>query len=635
MLKRSTPGFTVDSLVNRIRAGARRKIAGVHLSGDYSEQAEKPLPSENAFESISVAGIELQPVFRPHADDHYEVGDLLQYHDRAFVQNAYRAILKRGPDATGFTGFIEALRSGRLNKVDVLARLRYSSEGRAKSVKIDGLFFPASIRLLYGIPLLGYLLNLIIAIARLPRSIRSEQQFQSHTLAQQQMLADHANYVAQTVTTLSRELRTSLHAILQAHREQAETLINEREDVKTEVFDLIAEARKQFEQLIHERESEIDSRLAELNVSFGDSLGRERAARENAVEKLAGIWQHEQAALETAFATFDRTLANERAEREKLADVLQVLAQTLQQEQHARASGFEGFAQALQSEQDSRARVQNQTELVARNLQTEMRKIFQKQQEVRTELVLQGERVARMLDEAGSGHHAVQTLMEEADHALDAFYLSLETQFRGEPEEITERLRVYLPIIQRAGVGQNEAPILDVGCGRGEWLGLLKTEGYRAAGIDSNRLMVEECRERDLEVAQADLMDYLRNLPDASMGAITGFHIVEHLPFKTLVAFLDEAVRVLQPGGLAIFETPNPRNVLVGTCNFYFDPTHRNPLPSPVMKFLLESRGFIDVETLDLNPSDEVPVAGDSDLAHRFNQYFYGPMDYAVIGRRV
>ncbi len=127
-------------------------------------------------------------------------------------------------------------------------------------------------------------------------------------------------------------------------------------------------------------------------------------------------------------------------------------------------------------------------------------------------------------------------------------------------------------------------------------------------------------------------MAYLREVADSSLCALTGFHIVEHLPLETLLRLLDEAVRVVAPGGLVVFETPNPENVLVGSCNFYFDPTHRNPLPAPVMQFLLESRGLSRVEIIRLNPSDAEPVAGDTDLVRRFNQYFYGPMDYAVVG---
>jgi hypothetical protein len=91
----------------------------------------------------------------------------------------------------------------------------------------------------------------------------------------------------------------------------------------------------------------------------------------------------------------------------------------------------------------------------------------------------------------------------------------------------------------------------------------------------------------------------------------------------------------LRSGGLILLETPNPKNVLVGSCNFYFDPTHRNPLPDAVLKYLVESRGFIVIETFGLNPSDEQPVQNDSELARRFNEYFYGPMDYAIVAQKI
>src|SRR5262249_31917377 len=159
-------------------------------------------------------------------------------------------------------------------------------------------------------------------------------------------------------------------------------------------------------------------------------------------------------------------------------------------------------------------------------------------------------------------------------------YVAFEDQFRGTREDIKKRCRVYLPIIQDAGVGADEMPILDLGCGRGEWLELLQDEGLQARGLDINPLLVEACRKRGLEVVEGDMIAFLRTLPDASVGGITGFHIIEHVPLEILINVLDETVRVLKPGGLAIFETPNPQNILVGSCNFYIDPTHRRPLHS-------------------------------------------------------
>jgi ubiquinone/menaquinone biosynthesis C-methylase UbiE len=101
-----------------------------------------------------------------------------------------------------------------------------------------------------------------------------------------------------------------------------------------------------------------------------------------------------------------------------------------------------------------------------------------------------------------------------------------------------------------------------------------------------------------------------------------------------MIKLLDETVRVMKPGGVAVFETPNPENVLVGSYTFYLDPTHRNPLPSAVIKFLAEARGLCRVEIMNLHPHLEafkVEEAG-LEVAKRFNEYFYGPQDYAMIG---
>jgi len=163
---------------------------------------------------------------------------------------------------------------------------------------------------------------------------------------------------------------------------------------------------------------------------------------------------------------------------------------------------------------------------------------------------------------------------------------------------------------------------------------LLYREGIPARGVDTNRLMIAQCRERCIEVVDADALAYLRSLPNADLGVVTGFHIIEHLPFEVLIKLMDETLRVLRPGGTVIFETPNPGNVLVGSCNFYLDPTHNRPLPSQTMKFLAESRGFVDVEILELNPSSATLIAEETDVAGRFNDYFYGAMEYAVIGRK-
>jgi O-antigen chain-terminating methyltransferase len=223
---------------------------------------------------------------------------------------------------------------------------------------------------------------------------------------------------------------------------------------------------------------------------------------------------------------------------------------------------------------------------------------------------------------------------QEMQHALDPLYADLERRFRGTREELTAKHRRYLPLIRAAGAGTTALPVLDLGCGRGEWLELLANEGFVARGVDLNRIFIAECRQRGLPAEEADVMAYLAALPDGSLGGVTGIHLVEHLPFETLITLLDESLRVLKPGGIAIFETPNPQNVMVGTNNFYFDPTHRQPLPILTMKFLLEARGFTNVHWLPVSELSTEMIAEDTEIARRFNAYFYAPMDYAIIGTR-
>jgi O-antigen chain-terminating methyltransferase len=173
-----------------------------------------------------------------------------------------------------------------------------------------------------------------------------------------------------------------------------------------------------------------------------------------------------------------------------------------------------------------------------------------------------------------------------------------------------------------------------VGCGRGEWLEVLKEAGLKAKGIDHNRIQIEHCKSLSLDVVETEALTYLRGLEDSSLNAVTAFHFAEHLPLKVLVRFLDEVGRTLKPGGLLILETPNPENLLVGSCNFYLDPSHKNPIPIPTMKLLVEARGFRCQEVLKLRPVSSVQIEVKDQLTSHVNHFLYGPMNYAVVARK-
>jgi SAM-dependent methyltransferase len=257
-------------------------------------------------------------------------------------------------------------------------------------------------------------------------------------------------------------------------------------------------------------------------------------------------------------------------------------------------------------------------------------------------LLDQERRVRSLLEEARKrlpkpiSTSQIEAMLTEEDHLFDAMYAGLEDIFRGAWADIKERQSVYLPYIRDANAGDPSSPIVDLGCGRGEWLQLLRESGLNAEGVDINRVFLRRCRDLNLNVVENDAVTYLRGLKPNSLGAITSFHLIEHIPHRSLIALLDAALPALQPGGIAIFETPNPRNVQVGSCNFYLDPTHRHPLPPDLMRYLLEARGFERVVIKELHPCspENLLVGGSPIVTDTLNRFFFSAQDYAVIGRK-
>ena len=133
---------------------------------------------------------------------------------------------------------------------------------------------------------------------------------------------------------------------------------------------------------------------------------------------------------------------------------------------------------------------------------------------------------------------------------------------------------------------------------------------------------------------EAEAVYYLTRAADESAGAVTAFHVVEHLEINALIALIREAYRVIRPGGVVILETPNPENVVVGSCSFYNDPTHRRPIPPPTLSFYLRHAGFSNVTVTSLAPLNLVqgPVADAlKPIVDRFNV----GQDYAAIGYKL
>jgi O-antigen chain-terminating methyltransferase len=212
------------------------------------------------------------------------------------------------------------------------------------------------------------------------------------------------------------------------------------------------------------------------------------------------------------------------------------------------------------------------------------------------------------------------------------FYSAFTDRHRGPRELVSSRLKAdYLPLLTLLGQWFPAGEALDLGCGRGEWLEILKDCGLAAHGIDLDEAMLAGCREQGLGVTHEDALSACRGATDESQVLVSAFHLVEHLPLEAVRELIEEARRALKPGGLLILETPNPENLVVGTSGFFLDPTHQRPIPLHLLIFLAEYAGFAQVKVLRLH---EAPgLAGKTTLTLLDVLGGVSP-DYAIVAQK-
>ena len=258
----------------------------------------------------------------------------------------------------------------------------------------------------------------------------------------------------------------------------------------------------------------------------------------------------------------------------------------------------------------------------------------------RVDVLAEEARAVRGALVAGPPPAPVAAAAEKA--ASDSAYVAFENRFRGSREEIHAKLADY------AALFEGLAPVLDLGCGRGEMLDLLRERGIEARGVEANSAAARACRARGLDVADGDLLGFLRAQADGAAGGVFAAQVAEHLPPAVLQAMLREAHRVLRRGGLLVLETVNPRSV-VGFLEVYNrDLTHERPLHPDTLSFLAAAAGVTDVRLEMKSPVEpaarlqEVPSHGLPERAAqalnenvaRLNELLYGFQEYALLARR-
>jgi SAM-dependent methyltransferase len=231
-------------------------------------------------------------------------------------------------------------------------------------------------------------------------------------------------------------------------------------------------------------------------------------------------------------------------------------------------------------------------------------------------------RLERRPARAASGSEPQSTVARQPSAAALPDYFAFESRMRASTEEIRRRQRPYVDDFREA------APVLDAGCGRGEFLGLLREAGIEARGVDADADMVAYARGEGLDVQLADVVAYLEGAEDGALGGVFAAQLVEHLPPPSLLRFLELAHAKLRPGGVLVAETINPLSPLA-LRNYFADLTHAQPLVPETLVLLARHAGFRDVETRFLNAPEPV-----ESVDPRLNEILFAPLDYAIVARR-
>jgi O-antigen chain-terminating methyltransferase len=240
------------------------------------------------------------------------------------------------------------------------------------------------------------------------------------------------------------------------------------------------------------------------------------------------------------------------------------------------------------------------------------------------------ERLSRLERHGRSAGVAPVTVATQPSAATVPDYFAFESRMRGSVESVRDRQRRYVDDFR------GHAPVLDIGCGRGELVALLGAAGIEARGIDADADMIAYARGDGLDVEQADAVAHLSGLGDGSLGGVFMGQVVEHLPAATLVRVLELCAAKLRPEGVLVAETINPLSP-IALRNYFADLTHAQPLVPETLDLLARQVGFADTEIRFLNePAERLSEPDDPVIAanvRRLNELLFGPLDYALVAR--
>ncbi len=566
--------LTKHDVLSQLRFSPEGQMRGITIKGLTPTREQKEIANQTVNSSLDPQ------------KDFYQIEDFLKYDGKEFILRAYQGILKRIPDEQGIATHLGSLQNGAKSKEDILRELRYSEEGEAREVRI---------------------VDLLPKIRELEPAQRQKKPLvevaggECHI--EDLLVLPDQSFVAR-VFFLSRGVypeEADMAPYLQALREGKKTRAEVAAELKKTAPEAFSQTRirglglYRFRQRIKKIPLAGEAANFLLKMLIFPGWAARLQARISRAQAAEG-WQ------------WDNLDRENRQIRAKLKDVVDWHWTV-----NERLSSLQGLADLEPMVREQKEQIFLIKRLIANKADTA--DVERELQHLEKKI---GQEAAR-IESLAEVVYPERMLKKD----LGPLYSDLYDRFRGAYDDVKKRLAPNLKEVMDTGLfnGRGEW-ILDIGCGRGEWLEILEQHGIRARGIDMMPHHVEACIENGLEAAEAEALAHLKDQADNSIMGISALHLIEHLPFPKLAELLREIFRVLKPGGLFLLETPNPENINVSSHTFYLDPTHQKPLPSMLIRKLVQSTGFLCNDVQYLNPGADSPDASEeSSLEKRAFDY--------------
>ena len=508
--------------------------------------------------------------------DIYEYHDFTKYHDKEFIQNIYKALLKRDADESGLNQYLHLLRSGQRTKNEIITSLRFSKEGKIHNIKLLRAKRRYIKYVIARIPVVGKIYNVISSLLTIDEKMRGVYEYEAYTnirfIEQKKELIELQNDINHTINNLNKQLKETVHE---------NTLIEAQKDIDLKL------GYKVDKNTLVKMEEGIDSKL------------------KNKIDKNILIEAQKDIDLKLKNKVDENTLIQAQNNiNSKLKN--KVDENTLIQTQN-------NIDLKLKNKVDENTLIQAQNDIDLKL--KEKVDIYHKNMKDSLEFVADD----FLLKAIDKFNYPVKEFEKLNKNEL---YYSLFENIFYDSKLVKEKQKIYLDYIPKHN--SKSLKHLDIGCGRGEFLLNLLEKKVYVKGIDINSIEIDKLLKDNFNVEEIDLIEYLSNTKH-KFSSISALQVIEHLDYNILKEFIELSYNKISKNGVLILETINPHNS-VSFNSFYMDETHKRPLPPEMIAFLLQWIGFKNIKFIYSSPlSKEYRM-----LDPRRNYH-----DYAVVGYKI